>query len=181
MSSIQDHAKWIELDDGVSSVPLSFYEALNYSQSYENIGGHSSIRTLNGTGLKQRNWAKIRTTVSGNGGVPLGMSGLDFSDTLILKCGAPRHIKAASNVIVIPAARRTDAPYIPFGYKVVDGYTLATTLVLAGNTATVTADAQATAYGVAYFPEIEVLMNNPSEGFDVTGNDSSWSFTAEQR
>lgn len=179
--SLDGHAKWIELSDGASTISLSFYEALGYSQSYENIGGHSTIRTLNGTGLKQRNWGKLRTSVSGNGGVPLSMSGLDFSDALVLKCGAPRHIRSASNVIVIPAERRTLAPYLPYGYKVVFGYTVPAAISMVGNTATITTDADATAYGVAYFPEIEILMNNPSEGFDVIGNDSSWSFTAEQR
>lgn len=179
--SIQDHPRWLELNDGNIVVPISLYEALSYSQSYENIGGHSQIRTLDGTGLKQRNWGKIRTAVSGNGGIPIGLSGLDFSDSLVLKCGAPRLINSPSNVVVVPNERRIDAPYLPYAYKRVEGALMPAEHLLAGNTLTITIDPEADLYGAAYYPEIEVLMNNPSEGFDWGGNDTSWSFTAEQR
>lgn len=178
--SAQDLARWVELSDGVDTLSISFHEALNYIQSYENIGGHATFRTLDGTGVKQQNWSKLKTSVSGNGSTPSSLSGLDYSGAITLKCGAYRKAVSTSNVIVVPADRRGDAGYEPRGMKRVRGVFLPASISTTGNTATVEIDAEANAYSVVYYPEIIVLMNNPSEGFSVGNEETSWSFTAEQ-
>jgi len=179
--SAQELPFWIHLDDGIQAASLSFYEALSYSQTYEVIGGAAQFRTLDGTGVKQQNWAKLKTTVSGEGGLPVGLSGLDYSDTLILKCGAPRAISSTNNVIVIPANRRTDTPYLPTARKRIDGYLVPAVVNMIGNTATVVLDAAADTYSVMYYPQIEVLMNDPNESYSIGSSSSGWSFTAEER
>ena len=179
--SVQDHAKWIKLNDGTNTVELSLYEALGYSQTYEKIGGRATFRTLDGTGVKQQNWVRLKTTVSGNGGLPLGMSALDYAGFLTLSCGAPRSISSANNAIVVPAARRTDDPYNPTGLKRINGFLIPAPVVMAGNTATVTPDGNADSYAVLYYPEILVMMNDPSESFDIHDVSSGWSFTAEEK
>lgn len=180
MSSIQDLPRWAELDDGVNLVQLSVYEGLESSQTYESIGGNTLHRMLDGTGVKQTNWAKIKTTLSGSGGLPLGFSGLDYSDLLTLKCGAYRSISSASNVIVIPANRRVDVGYEPTAKKRIDGFYIDAVVNMAGNTGTVVLDAQATAYMVLYYPQIQVFMNDPSESLDIRSNSTGWSITAEE-
>jgi len=180
MSNVQDLPKWVELDDGVNLATVTFYEALGYSQGYEKIGGNVLHRTLDGTGVKQHNWAKLKTAVSGKGGLPLGFSGLDYTGLLTLKCGAARSITSSANAIVVPASRRVDPPYLPTGKKLVDGFYLDAPVNIAGNTVTVTLDAQATAYMVLYFPQLQVYMNDPSESTDIISASASWSFVAEE-
>lgn len=179
--SIQDHSRWLTLHDGTSSLSISFYEALSYSQAYETIGGRAQFRTLDGTGVTQQNWAKLKTTVSGNGGVPIGLAGLDYSDTLILSCGVPRAVGSESNVVVIPSAKREDTGYEPRALKRVGGFLIPTLMSLTGNTATIDVDAEADLYTVLYYPKIEVIMVNPSESFDMGEYSTGWSFTAEER
>ena len=180
MSSVQNHSRWVELSDGVNSAVLTLYEALQYSQTFENIGGNILHRTLDGTGVKQTNWSKIKTTLSGSGGLPLGFTSLDYSGVITMKCGVQRSVTSASNVIAIPAGRRADSGYTPVAKKRVDGFFVDAVVSMVGNTATVTLDAAAEAYMVLYFPEINVFMNDPSESFDVGAASTGWSITAEE-
>ena len=166
------------MSDGVSSVVMSFYEALGYTQTYERIGGRTTFRTLDGAAVKQQNWTRLKTNVSGNGGIPAGMSGLDYTLPITIKCGAPRAVNSSSNVITLPANRRTDVGYTPYGYKRVDGFMVPASVSVVGNIVTV--DTGGDAYSVAYYPEIEVLMDDPSDGYDWGSNSASWSFTAEE-
>ena len=178
--SVQDHSRWVELSAGVSTVTRTLYEALSYSQSYETVGGVVVHRMLDGTGVRQSNWSKLRTSLSGNGGMPLGFSGLDYTQVLTLKCGAQRAITSLSNVIVVPSEHRVDSGYLPVGRKRIEGLYEAAEVSVAGNTITVTTDAAADSYMVQYFPQIQVIMNDPAESFDWGDNSSSWSLTAEQ-
>lgn len=179
--SLLDHPIWVQLSDGLITADISFSEALSYSQTYEVIGGRSTFRTLDGTAVKQQNWTKLKTTVSGSGSLPVGLVGLDFSQPLTLKCGAPRKISSNSNVIVIPANRRTETSHIPFAFKYIDGIPEKADLSLVGNVATVTADGSASGYSVSYYPQIEVIMDDPNESADLLGSDYQWSMTAEER
>jgi len=179
--SLIDHPIWVQLSDGVITVDISFSEAQSYTQAYEIIAGRSIFRTLDGTAVKQQNWTKLKTTLSGGGALPIGLGGLDFTLPVTLKCGAARKVASTSNVIAIPANRRAETSHAPFAFKYIDGIPYATTLSLAGNLATIPVDPSAQGYSVSYYPEIEVIMNEPSESRDLLGGDSQWSLTAEER
>jgi len=180
MSDIQQLPRWAELDDGINLVQLSLYESLENSQTYESIGGNTLHRMLDGTGVKQTNWAKIKTTLSGSGGLPLGFSGLDYSGLLTLKCGAKRAVSSTLNVLAIPSNRRIDGTYQPTAKKRIDGFYVDAVVNVVANTATVVLDVQATAYMVLYYPQIQVFMNDPSESLDIRTESSGWSITAEE-
>lgn len=182
---VQDHPRWLELSDGVNTVTLTLYEALQYTQTYENIGGNSVLRMLDGAAVKQTNWSKLSTTISGSGGLPLGFSELNFDGFLTLKCGAPRAVSSTSNAITLPNELRSDIGYTPTARKRVDGFFVPTLPPVitnpAGETlATVPVDATADAYMVLYYPEILVVMNNPSDSFDWGEASSNFNITAEQ-
>ena len=178
--STQDLPRWVELDDGINTVELTLYEALHYSQSYEAIGGNTVHRMLDGTGVKQSNWSKIKTTLSGDGGIPLGFTALDYSGLITMKCGAQRAVSSGLNVIAIPANRRVDPAYVPTAKKRIGGLFLPAAVNVVGNTATVVLDGLADAYMVLYHPQIQVLMNDPSESFNVGDASSGWSISAEE-
>jgi len=178
--NIDNLPRWFELSDGVHTCKVHLYEALEYTQTYEKFGGSVLHRMLSGKGIKQTNWAKLRTALSGNGGMPLGFSALNYAGVLTLKCGTQRAISQATNVIVIPAARRTDTGYEPVAFKCVDGFWVEAAMSLSGNTATITADGAATAYMAQYYPQLSVLMDDPNESYNWGEASSSWSITAEE-
>lgn len=182
---VQDHSRWVELSDGVNSVTLTLYEALQYTQTYENIGGSSVLRMLDGAAVKQTNWSKIKTTISGSGGLPLGFSKLNFDGFLTLKCGAPRAVTSGSNAITIPNEIRSDEGYAPVARKRLDGFFVPAALPVittpGGETlATVPLDPSADAYMVLYYPELLVVMNNPSDSYDWGAVSTGFNITAEQ-
>lgn len=178
--AISDLDRWFELSDGVNTIKVTLYEALDYSQTYEIFGGSTVHRMLDGSAVKQTNWRKLRTTLSGNGGIPLGMSALDYTGTLTLKCGVTRSISSVNNIIPLPVARRIDTGYTPSARKIIDGIAVPTTSSLTGDTLTVTVDPLAQGYIASYFPELVVTMNDPSETFSYSGNSSGWSIIAEE-
>ncbi|GAF87355.1 unnamed protein product, partial [marine sediment metagenome] len=95
----------------LGGLPVPLYAAANFQQDYETFGGFSDVRLAGGGVVRQTNWQKIRTSLSGDGWIPDGLSDLDYSSYMTLSSGAPRSKAAPSNVITITADRRTDAGY----------------------------------------------------------------------
>jgi hypothetical protein len=161
----------------IGSVIVPCSAALNLSQRVETIGGRSRLRFADGAGLDQILWEKLRVTISGDGWCPPGLATLP-SGPLTLKCGLPRAVSSTSNAVTIPAARRTDAGYLPYAWAHTADGAVATSLSLAGNVATCTAVAGAIAYEVMYFPELSVLCDPISEDHSRAG--ASWELVAEE-
>jgi len=178
--ALKDHSRWFSLADASEEVQVLFYEAHGYTQTYEAVGGSTRFRMMNGDGVKQSNWSRILTTISGSGCLPVALTGLDYDLPLTLKCGAPRHKASSSNVIMIPAEHRTDAGYEPQGFVLLGDFWAPQPSSLLGSVVTIDVHAQAEGYRVAYFPELSVLMDDPSESYDWSQAQSGWSLTAEQ-
>jgi hypothetical protein len=163
----------------IGGLVVTVQAAGEIEQSFDDIGGSAIIRMLDGTGIKQSHWRKLRTRITGSGQVPPGLAGLNYDDELLLKsCGA-RSIQAATNVITVPAARRTDAGYEPRGYAIVNGMYAFTPLALVGDVATLTAVSGAQGYGVKYWPQLTVLAEF-SESNQETRSIWSWQIEAEE-
>ena len=194
MSMGEVHPRWFELSDGVDTVSVTKYDALNYSQDYSYQESSTLIRFMNGRGFKTSNWTKLATSISGSGIMPIGIGQLDYSGEVLLRCGAPRSIMGTTNVIAMPPYRvdndavptttpeyREDDVYAPIARGWVDGFWEPTPVSISGNVATCTILVGATRYMVQYFPEIVVLFEDrPTESYDVNG-DSSWSLSAVQK
>ena len=164
--------------DGVS-VPIQ--ANLDFDQKYERVEAATLLRMSDGTGVKQTAWSgKIKTVLSGVGWVPAGLYGLDYSQSMLLKCAAARSIVSASNVITVPAERRSDTGFEVTGYAVVGGEYVESAVNVVTNTATVATVAGATHYGVNYYPEITVYASEPSTEGDLSGANYTWSLEAEQ-
>jgi len=195
MSQNDLHPMWFELSDGVNSVSVTFVESLDYSQSYSNIGGSTVTRLMSGRGVKQSNWSKLATTISGSGMLPPGLSTLDYTGIMVLRCGAPRSVVSLSTAVALPAYRkdiygqptaavdfRLDDIYVPTAKAYVDNVWVKTTVSVSGNVASCAAVSGASRYRVDYFPELEVIIREePEDSFSSSGGNSfSWSFSAEQ-
>jgi len=165
---------------GGIAVPL--HARLKFNQSYESkrvstdhaMGDGSTERqTLAGTA------DKLRTTLSGFGWSPLGLNGLDYTGSLVLKCVEPLIITSASNVITIPAARRSDAGYTPVGFAIVDDLQVSTTINIVDNIATLGTVSGATGYQAQYVPEITVYASFKESLASETAS-YNWSLTCEE-
>jgi len=151
---------------------------INFQQTYEQLGGSTLKRKVSGAGLSLNNAlnSKIKTTLRAEGYSVLGWSHLLLGTSYVLKCAKPQEVQSASNVITIPAARRTDTGYTPVGIAIVGSRRVFSPATLGSpNEYTVTTVAGATAYQVAYYPEITVVITE----FKREGK-FGWSLTAEE-
>jgi hypothetical protein len=170
MSTNNGLSRWFSLSDGTRTVVTSIYEALNFSQSFETIGGASTQRMLNGALIKQTNWQKLKTVLTGSGGIPLGMSDLDFTKPLTLKSGATRSIIRPTNSFPVIPPHRTDEGYTPQIFKLFEGRWIPQAGV-----------DDSTSYLLLYYPQINCFAEPPQEGYawDAAAP-TSWSITAEE-
>jgi hypothetical protein len=170
MSTVEDLPRWFELSDGTLSYKANVYECLNFTQTYETLGGFSTIRMLNGTAVKQNQWQKLKTTLSGGGLVPVGLADLDFRLPITIKCGVPRAITRPTNSFSLVAPHRTDTGYAPVVFKLVDGYWVS-----------LAASGTAIKYMQLYYPLLTCLASPPQESYNWDGvTPSSWTLTAEE-
>ena len=175
---------WFEL----GGIRVAIEAALNFSQTYEPLGGTARLRLMSGAAVQQVWWRRLRTVLTGDGWWPPGLDGLDYDGPLTLLCAQPRTLQAASNVLTLPAARRSDAGYTPQGYAVVRGQSaqvgggdlVATPLALAGDVATLDVVAGAVGYQVAYWPALTVVADPPTVSGDVATATHRWTLTAEE-
>ena len=99
----------------INGQPISLYEGVQLSQDYEIESAVSFKRTADGSLIRRAIWSgKIRTSITGKGLVPSGLSSFDFSAPYLLSCVAHRAVDSASNIITLPAARRSDVGSEPY-------------------------------------------------------------------
>lgn len=150
------------------------------SQTYEDFGGLGLLRLGLGAAVHQEVWRKTRTTLSASGLIPPGLAAVDWTAAHPLGCVAPRSIQAASNVITLPAARRTDAA--PYGFAVdVTGLLRPVGVSVAGNTATLAVWAGAVSYQVLYYPLLTVRAPaGVRVEYDAAGAAAGWELVFEE-
>lgn len=171
----------IMLKFGTLTIPT--LAALEIEQSFEQLGGESIFRTVNGTGLKQSTWEKTAITTSGSGWLPAGLDTLDRSVPLVLACVTPRKVPAvlATRQATLPTTRRADAGHTPWGLAyLADGTTIKTTATLAGNVATLAAVAGAVAYEAYYLPQFTVWAGKPVESGSRGEASYRWEIACEE-
>lgn len=168
--SIDDQPRWFELSDGTLTARASIYDALNYTQEFETLGGDSVLRMMSGAAIKQTNWQKLMVSLSGNGGLPFGFTDLDYSLPITIKCGAPRAIVRPTNAFTVPPNSRVDVGYTSYVLKFTEGYWLP-----------LTASGTAEYYKLLYYPQLVCFMRPPKESYAWDGSPpTSWSLVAEE-
>lgn len=139
----------------IDGIRMPLAAAGSISQIYEDFGGFAMLRLGMGATVHQEAWRKTRTTLSASGLIPPGLAAVDWAVSHTIGCVAPRSIQAASNVITLPAARRSDAA--PYGFAVdATGLLRPVGVSVAGNAATLAAWTGALSYQVLYYPLMTV-------------------------
>lgn len=73
----------------IAGIELPLRARLDFSQTYEPVGGSSSRRMANGALFKMSQWRRWRTTISGGGWVPPQLLAIDYSAPYTIECVAP--------------------------------------------------------------------------------------------
>ena len=160
------------------SIPLK--SGLEFSQTYELIGGTVTQRMQSGKAIKQTHFNKIRTVISGQGWMPPGLDSLDYSLPLVLKCVTPRVISSLSNQLTLPSGRRTDVGFEPKGYALKSGELLEVNLIINADMAILENISAASSYQVHYYPQILVFADPPQIQGNLSNAEFSWSITCEE-
>lgn len=165
----------------IGTITLTAIEGLDIEQSYEPIGGETILRAVSGAGLKQQTWTKLRVTTSGQGWLPPALAALDVSASLTLRCIVPRSVPASGLTATLPAARRSDSGFVPYGIATLaSGQAVKTAASLAGDVATLTAVSGAVGYRVAYFPEMTVWALRPTHSGNQGDATHRWELICEE-
>lgn len=164
----------------IGGIPLSVESTDAISQSYQAIGGFTTLRTMRGGAIPQRTWRRLSTTISVSDARLLpALHSLDLDAPQLIQCLAPRQIAGTTRAVVLPAARRADIA--PYGFAVLPtGFVVPVEGVLAQHTLTLDAVPGAVRYTACYVPEFTAVITEFSEQFDVRGAVAGWQLTAEE-
>lgn len=164
----------------IDGVTVPVWASTKLDQSYERVQAVTRRRTADGSLVQRSLWTgKLKTVLSGGGLAPSGLQAIDTSAAFDLWCIKPIAINSASNVIDIPAARRSDSGSEPFGFAVVGNAMVATPVAMSVDQATLTTVAGATAYQVRYFPVLSVMADPVQEDLS-RGFGFGWKLEAEE-
>lgn len=164
----------------LGSVVVPLEAVLDFRQEYELVGGVVRLTMMSGGQVQQVNWRRLRTIISGGGWWTLGLDHFNFDGPVVLKCGGQRSISSPSNMIVLPAYRRTDAGYTPIGHALdAQGQLVPTPLALVADTATLAVVAGAIGYQATYWPQITVFADPPRTEIDASNAQHRYTLTAE--
>lgn len=158
----------IVADLRLGSVVVPQRAGVDLSVTMTPLEGSSTARMSSGALRKVTIWqGKHKVSVRGNGRLPPGLAPelLDYTASMTLKSPSPRAIYGSSNVITVPAARRTDLSAEVIGVAVLAGFEAVETTVssLVSNVATLAAVSGAVFYQALYFPQLTVIVPEPPE------------------
>ncbi len=155
---------------------------LRFSQEYFDRRVSSDMPTGDGGLIRQTllgSVGKLRTRITcETAWQPINLAGLDLSQPVTLQCFEPRIISGTTEVITLPAARRTDSGYIPIGYAMVDGVETSTVITdTTDNVVTLAVVAGADSYHAQYVPELTVYADL-SESYASESDRYAWTLDA---
>lgn len=147
-------------------------------ETLEPVGGSSLHRMSDGSLIKQTLWSKLQGTISGQGWMPPGLAGLDYSLPLELRSTKVEAIGGTGLVYTLTSTPRPD--FAPWGLALVGREWVPTTCSVDDGVATLTALAGATQYRACWLPVFSVFCERPSENQDSSGNTHSWQTTWQE-
>ena len=147
-------------------------------ETLEPIGGSSVLRMSDGAGVKQQHWKRMAGTISGEGWMPPGLDGLDYSVPLELRSTKVQSISGPGLVHLLPGTPRPDYP--AYGLALVGREWVGTACEVVDGVATLSAVPGATLYRVCWLPVFSVFVDRPSESQSGAAASHSWSLSWEE-
>lgn len=148
-------------------------------ETLEPLGaGSATLRLSDGAAVIQTHFEKMQGSISGQGWMPPGLSGLSYSLPLELRTTKVESISGAGLEYTLTSTPRPD--FAPWGMALVGRDWVRTACAVDDGVATLTAVTGATAYRVSWMPVFSVRATRPSENQDSGGNVHSWSLNWEE-
>jgi hypothetical protein len=148
----------------IGTIEIPQVVGLEVTQEYTPIESVARRRMGNGDLHKQTHWTRWATTIQISGMMPIGLAAIDFDTSVTITCIEDRAIQTTSNVIALPASRRSDFP--PWGYAIVNGRLIETDIEIVDNVATLGPVVGATEYRINYYPVLICDVKRPRELLD---------------
>ncbi|MBU1330870.1 MAG: hypothetical protein KJ884_04845 [Gammaproteobacteria bacterium] len=144
-------------------------------ETLEPAGGSVLTRMSDGALVKQQHWNKLQGSISGDGWLPPGLDGLDYSQPLELRSTKIQSINGAGLVYELPGLPRPDYPAT--GLAQVGRIWVSTDCEVVDGVATLAALPGAVAYRVCWLPVFMVFCERPSETQNDLANTHAWSIS----
>ena len=146
--------------------------------SEEAIGGSTLLRLSDGTGIPTTHWEKMAGSISGQGWMPPGLDGLDYSQPLELRTTQVNTMQGTGLVYTLAGTPRPDVQ--PWAFALLGNDWRPTPCSTVDGEATVTAVAGATAYQVWWMPVYTVKAQRPPKQQSSASATHSWVIAWEQ-
>lgn len=146
--------------------------------SEEDAGGSTALRMSDGSIVKMTRWQKMAGSISGQGWMPPGLDGLDYSAPLELRSTQVSTMQSAGLVFNLPSTPRPDQA--PWAFALVgDQFVVAAVDTVAG-VSTVTAVPGASLYQVWWMPVYSVFAARPPKSQSSSTATHSWSIAWQE-
>jgi hypothetical protein len=145
--------------------------------SEETIGGSTVLRLSLGDAVKMQHYEKQAGTISGQGWMPPGLDGLDYSQPLELRTKQVSNIVGAGRAFTLTGTPRPD--FAPWGQALVGDQWRRTACIYDAETNTAELDLVpgATLYQACWMPVYSVFASRPPKSQSSTHN---WSIAWEE-
>lgn len=144
-------------------------------QSVERLGGEAVVRLSDGDAVKMAHWSKASGSISGDGWMPPGLDGLDYSQPLELRLTQPECITGTATTVPLTSTPRPDVA--PWALALVGDQWQATPCTVLDGVATITAAASAELYALYWMPVYSVFASKPGKSMGAT---HGWSINWEE-
>lgn len=144
----------------------------------EPIGGETLLRMSDGAAVKMTHWQRMAGSISGQGWMPPGLDGLDYSAPLELRSTLVNNMVGAGLVYALTGTPRPDQ--LPWARALVGDQWLSTACSTVDGVVTVTAMAGAALYQVSWMPIYSVYAARPPKSQDSGTASHSWSIAWEE-
>ena len=163
----------------IAGIRIYMQSRFQINQTYNDIGGTSSFRTLSGKLIKQTHWEGFSTSISVTGLLPAPIRNIDKTVPLTLDCIAPMsELTSGSLLFTIPRVIRPDVDIEVSAIVGDDIFEAEFSIV--GNDVTITAIADADDYIITYYPRMTVFILDVQDTSDINERVFSWSIECEE-
>lgn len=161
----------------LSGVPIVLHAGAP-DQSDAPLLGASVVRLSGGEGVKMTHWGKAAGTISGQGWMPPGLDGLDYSQPLELRLTAQECIVGQTLGYTLTSNPRPDVA--PWAMALVGADWVSTGCALSGRVAVAEQVPDATLYMIQWMPVYNVFASKPPKSQSAAQANFGWSIAWEE-
>lgn len=147
-------------------------------QSADPLEASTVLRMSGGFGIKMTAWEKAAGTISGQGWMPPGLDGLDYSAPIELRSTQVSTMQGTVLEYTLPDTPRPDVE--PWAFALLGDQWQPTPCVTDAGVATVTAVVGAELYQVWWLPVYSVYARRPAKQQSSATGTQSWSINWEE-